>query len=141
VPVQTVPEFIAYAKARPGKINVATVSGTTVYMAGELFKMMTGVNLLQVPYRGATPAVADLLGGEMQAMFDVLTGSMPYIKAGRLRPLAVTTTTRSQALPDIPTMGEFIPGYEASSWNGVGAPKNTLSEIVEMLNREINAGL
>jgi tripartite-type tricarboxylate transporter receptor subunit TctC len=140
-PVKTVPEFIAYAKANPGKINVATVSGTTLYMAGELFMMMTGVNVLQVPYRGAAAAVTDLLAGEMQVMFDILTGSMQYIKAGRLRALAVTSAARSEALPDIPTVGEFVPGYEASSWNGVGVPKNTPAEIVAKLNAEINAAL
>ena len=140
-PVKTVPEFIAYAKANPGKINVATVSGTTLYMAGALFMMMTGVNMLQVPYRGAAAAVTDLLGGEMQVMFDILTGSMQYIKAGRLRALAVTSAARSEALPDIPTVGEFVPGYEASSWNGVGVPKNTPAEIVAKLNAEINAAL
>jgi tripartite-type tricarboxylate transporter receptor subunit TctC len=140
-PVKTVPEFIAYAKANPGKINVATVSGTTLYMAGELFMMMTGVNVLQVPYRGAAAAVTDLLAGEMQVMFDILTGSMQYIKAGRLRALAVTSAARSEALPDIPTVGEFVPGYEASSWNGVGVPKNTPAEIVAKLNTEINAAL
>jgi tripartite-type tricarboxylate transporter receptor subunit TctC len=141
VPVKTVPEFIAYAKANPGKVNVATVSGTTLYMSGELFKMMTGVNVVQVPYRGAAAAVTDLLSGEMQVMFDILTGSMQYIKAGMLRALAVTSATRSEALPDIPTVGEFVPGYEASSWNGVGVPKNTPAEIVAILNSEINAGL
>jgi tripartite-type tricarboxylate transporter receptor subunit TctC len=140
-PVKTVPEFIAYSKANPGKINVATVSGTTLYMAGELFMMMTGVNVLQVPYRGAAAAVTDLLAGEMQVMFDILTGSMQYIKAGRLRALAVTSAARSEALPDIPTVGEFVPGYEASSWNGVGVPKNTPAEIVAKLNAEINAAL
>ena len=141
VPVKTVPEFIAYAKANPGKVNVATVSGTTLYMAGELFMMMTGVKMLQIPYRGAAAAVTDLLGGEMQVMFDILTGSMQYIKAGRLRPLAVTSAARSEALPDIPTVGETVPGYEASSWNGVGAPRNTPAHIVAKLNMEINAAL
>ena len=140
-PVKTVPEFIAYAKANPGRINVATVSGTTLYMASELFMMMTGVNVLQVPYRGAAAAVTDLLGGEMQVMFDILTGSIQYIKAGRLRALAVTSAARSEALPDIPTVGEFVPGYEASSWNGVSVPKNTPAEIVAKLNAEINAAL
>jgi tripartite-type tricarboxylate transporter receptor subunit TctC len=141
VPVKTVSEFIAYAKTNPGKVNVATVSGTTLYMAGELFMMMTDVNMLQVPYRGAAAAVTDLLGGEMQVMFDILTGSMQYIKAGRLRALAVTSAARSEALPDIPTVGEFVPGYEASSWNGVGVPRNTPAEIVAKLNAEINAAL
>ena len=141
VPVKTVSEFIAYAKTNPGKVNVATVSGTTLYMAGELFMMMTGVNMLQVPYRGAATAVTDLLAGEMQVMFDILTGSMQYIKAGRLRLLAVTSAARSEALPDIPTVGETVPGYEASSWNGVGVPRNTPAETVAKLNAEIDAAL
>ena len=141
VPAKTVSEFIAYAKANPGKVNVATVSGTTLYMAGELFMMMTGVNMVQVPYRGAAAAVTDLLAGEMQVMFDILTGSMQYIKAGRLRLLAVTSAARSEALPDIPTVSESVPGYEASSWNGVGVPRNTPAEIVAKLNAEINAAL
>jgi tripartite-type tricarboxylate transporter receptor subunit TctC len=141
VPVKTVPEFIAYAKANPGKLNVATVSGTTLYMAGALFMMMTGVDMLQVPYRGAAAAVTDVLAGEMQVMFDILTGSMQYITAGRLRPLAVTSATRSEALPHIPTVGETVPGYEASSWNGVGVPRNTPAQIVARLNTEINAAL
>jgi tripartite-type tricarboxylate transporter receptor subunit TctC len=142
VPATTVPEFIAYAKANPDKINMASGgSGTSVHVSGELFKMMTGVRMVHVPYRGAAPAVADLIGGQVQIVFDNLPGSIAYIKAGRLRALAVTTTTRSHALPDIPTVADFVPGYEASAWFGVGAPKNTVAEIVDKLNREINAGL
>jgi tripartite-type tricarboxylate transporter receptor subunit TctC len=139
VPAKTVPEFIAYAKANPGKINVATVSGTTLYVAGELFKMMTGVNMLQVPYRGTAAAMTDLISGEMQVMFDTMPASIEQIRAGRLRALAVTTATRSEALRDIPTVGDFVPGYEASTWYGIGAPKNTPTEIIEKLNKEITA--
>jgi tripartite-type tricarboxylate transporter receptor subunit TctC len=139
---KTVPEFIAYAKANPGKVAYATSgNGTTQHVAGELFKMMTSVNMIHVPYRGAGPALIDLLAGQVQVMFDALPSSIGYIKAGKLRPLAVTTATRSQFLPDIPTMGEFVPGYEVTGWNGIGAPKNTPAEIVDKLNREINAGL
>jgi tripartite-type tricarboxylate transporter receptor subunit TctC len=134
VPANTVPELIAYAKENPGKINVATVSGTTLYVAGELFKMMTGVNLLQVPYRGTAAAMIDLLSGEMQLMFDTMPASIEHIRAGKLRPLAVTTAMRSDALPNIPTVGDFVPGYEASTWYGVGAPKNTPAEIIEKLS-------
>jgi tripartite-type tricarboxylate transporter receptor subunit TctC len=138
VPAKTVPEFIAYANANPGKINVATVTGTTIYVAGELFKMMTGVNLLQVPYRGTAAAMTDLISGEMQVMFDTMPASIEHIRTGRIRALAVTTATRAVALPDIPPVGEFVPGYEASTWYGVGAPKNTPAGIVETLNREIS---
>ena len=142
VPATTVPEFIAYAKANPNKINMGSGgSGTSVHVSGELFKMMTGVQMVHVPYRGAAPAVADLIGGQVQIVFDNLPGSIAYIRAGRLRALAVTTTTRSEALPDVPTIADFVPGYEASAWFGVGAPKNTPVEIVDKLNREINAGL
>jgi tripartite-type tricarboxylate transporter receptor subunit TctC len=141
VPANTVPELIAYAKENPGKINVATVSGTTLYVAGELFKMMTGVNLLQVPYRGTAAAMIDLLSGEMQLMFDTMPASIEHIMAGKLRPLAVTTAMRSDALPNIPTVGDFVLGYEASTWYGVGAPKNTPAEIIEKLSMEINAAL
>jgi tripartite-type tricarboxylate transporter receptor subunit TctC len=142
VPATTVPEFIAYAKANPDKINMASGgSGTSVHVSGELFKMMTGVRMVHVPYRGAAPAVADLIGGQVQIVFDNLPGSIAYIKAGRLRALAVTTATRSPALPDVPTVADFVPGYEASAWFGIGAPKNTPAEIVDKLNREINAGL
>jgi tripartite-type tricarboxylate transporter receptor subunit TctC len=142
VPVHTVPEFIAYAKANLGKINMASGgNGSTPHLAGELFKMMTGVNLVHVPYRGAAPAVTDLLAGQVQVMFDLMSSSIGHIRAGKLRALAVTTATRSEVLPDIPTVGDFVPGYEASTWQGVGAPKNTPTEIVNKLNREINAGL
>jgi tripartite-type tricarboxylate transporter receptor subunit TctC len=142
VPVHTVPEFIAYAKANPGKINMASGgNGSTPHVSGELFKMMTGVNLVHVPYRGAAPAVTDLLGGQVQVMFDLMSSAIGHIRAGKLRALAVTTATRSEVLPDIPTVGDFVPGYEASTWQGVGAPKNTPAEIVDKLNKEINAGL
>jgi tripartite-type tricarboxylate transporter receptor subunit TctC len=139
VPVKTVPEFIAYAKANPGKINMASAGiGTTPHVAGELFKMMTGVSMVHVPYRGAGPAITDLLGGQVQVLFD---NPIEHIRAGRLRALGVTTATRLEVLPDIPTVGESVPGYEASSWFGVGAPKDTSTEIVDILNREINAAL
>jgi tripartite-type tricarboxylate transporter receptor subunit TctC len=142
VPAKTVPEFIAYAKANPGKVNYASSgTGTGLHVTGELFKMMTGVNMVHVPYRGSTPALTDLIGGQMQMMFDNLPSSIEYVRTGKLRALAVTTTTRSPALPDVPTVGDFVPGFEASTWQGVGAPKNTPSEIVEKLNREINAAL
>jgi tripartite-type tricarboxylate transporter receptor subunit TctC len=142
VPANTVPDLIAYAKANSGKINVASVGiGSGPHIAGELFKMMAGVNMVHVPYRGGGPALTDLLGGQVQVMFPGTVASIEYIRAGRLRALAVTTATRSEALPGIPTMGEFVPGYEASQWFGIGAPKNTPAEIVDKLNREINAGL
>jgi len=142
VPANTVPEFIAYAKANPGKINMASGGiGTSVHIAGELFKMMAGVNLVHVPYRGSAPALTDMITGQVQVMFDVLTSSLQHIRSGALRALAVTTATRSEALPDLPTVGDFLPGYEASAWYGVAAPKNTPSEIVDKLNMEINAGL
>jgi tripartite-type tricarboxylate transporter receptor subunit TctC len=142
VPANTVPEFIAYAKANPDKINMGSGgSGTSVHVSGELFKMMTGIRMVHVPYRGAAPAVADLIGGQVQVVFDNLPGSIAYIKAGKLRALAVTTTTRSDALPDIPTVADFVPGYEASAWFGIGAPMNTPAGIVDKLNQEINAGL
>jgi tripartite-type tricarboxylate transporter receptor subunit TctC len=142
VPTQTAPEFIAYAKANPGKINMASVgNGTTPHMAGELFKMMAGVDMLHVPYRGASPALTDLIGGRAQVMFEGMLSLIEHIRSGRLRPLAVTPATRSPLLPDVPSVGEFLPGYEASVWFGVGAPRNTPAEIVERLNKEINAGL
>ncbi len=141
-PAKTVPEFIAYAKANPGKINMATGGiGNSTHVSGELFKMMTGVNLLVVPYRGSPPALTDLLGGQVQVMFDLTSSSLEYIRAGKLRALAVTTATRAEALPDVPTVGEFVPGYEASAIGGLGAPKGTPADIVDKLNREINAGL
>jgi tripartite-type tricarboxylate transporter receptor subunit TctC len=139
---KTVPEFIAYAKANPRKLNMASGgTGTGTHIAGELFKMMAGVDLVHVPYRGGGPALTDLLGGQMQVYFPTAVASIGYIRAGRLRALAVTAATRSDALPDIPTVGEFVPGYEASFWSGIGAPKNTPSEIIDKLNKEINAGL
>jgi tripartite-type tricarboxylate transporter receptor subunit TctC len=142
VPAGTVPDFIAYAKANPGKVNMASVgNGTTPHMAGELFKMMAGVDMLHVPYRGASPALTDLIGGRAQVMFEGMLSLIEHIRAGKLRPLAVTPATRSPLLPDVPTVGEFLPGYEASVWFGVGAPRNTPAEIVERLNKEINAGL
>ncbi|MEA2948034.1 MAG: hypothetical protein QOI40_3364 [Alphaproteobacteria bacterium] len=142
VPVRTVPEFIAYAKANAGKINFASGgNGTSQHVCGELFKMMAGVDMVHVPYRGAGPALIDLLGGQVQLMFDVMPGSIEHIRAGRIRPLAVTTAMRSQALPDLPTVADILPGFEASSWYGIGAPRNTPAEIVDKLNREINAAL
>jgi tripartite-type tricarboxylate transporter receptor subunit TctC len=139
---KTVPEFIAYAKANPGKINMASVGiGSGPHIAGELFKMMAGIDMVHVPYRGGGPALTDLLGGQVQVMFPGTVASIEYIRAGRLRALAVTTATRPETLPRIPTMGEFVPGYEASQWFGIGAPKNTAADIVDKLNSEINAGL
>jgi tripartite-type tricarboxylate transporter receptor subunit TctC len=141
-PAKTVPEFIAYAKANPGKLNMASSgSGSGVHLSGELFKMMAGVNLVHVPYRGAPAAATGMISGQVQVMFDNLPNSIEHIRSGKLRALAVTTATRSKALPDIPTVGEFVPGYEATSWNGIGAPRNTPTEIVERLNGEINAAL
>jgi tripartite-type tricarboxylate transporter receptor subunit TctC len=141
-PAKTVPEFIAYAKANPGKINFASGgNGTPPHVSGELFKMMTGVNLVHVPYRGGAPALTDLLGGQVQVMFVAISASIEYVRAGNLRSLAVTTASRSDALPNIPTVGDFIPGYEASTWGGIGAPKGTPAEIIDKLNKEINAGL
>jgi tripartite-type tricarboxylate transporter receptor subunit TctC len=137
-PTKTVPEFIAYAKANPGKINMASAgNGSVPHVAGELFKMMTGVEMLHVPYRGSY--FSDLLGGQVQVVFTPLPAAIGYIRAGTLRALAVTTATRSDALPDIPTVGDFVPGYEASSWQGVGAPESTPAEIIDKLNREINS--
>ena len=142
VPVKTVPEFIAYAKAHPGQISFASAgNGSVAHVTGELFKMMTGVNLVHVPYRGAGPALVDLLGGQVQVMFATMSSSIEYVRGGKLRALAVTTATRSPVLPDIPTVAEFVPGYESSFWTGVGAPKNTPAEIVDKLNKEINAAL
>jgi tripartite-type tricarboxylate transporter receptor subunit TctC len=142
VPISSVPEFIAYAKASPGKISFASAGvGTSQHVSGELFKMMAGVDIVHVPYRGAAPALTDLVGGQIQAMFDNVSSSIEHIRAGKLRPLAVTTASRSPALPDIPTIGDFLPGYEASVVNGVGAPKNTPADVIERLNTEINAAL
>jgi tripartite-type tricarboxylate transporter receptor subunit TctC len=142
VPAKTVPEFIAYAKANPGKLNVASSGNATpLHVAAELFKQMAGVNLVHVPYRGEPAARPDLLNGTVQAMFGVVPSSLPHIKSGKMRALAVTTEKRLAVLPDVPAMAEFLPGFEASGWYGVAAPKNTPSDIVEKLNREINAGL
>jgi tripartite-type tricarboxylate transporter receptor subunit TctC len=142
LPVNTVPELIAYAKANPGKLNFASAGvGTGIHMSGELFKLMTGVNMVHVPYRGAGLAMTDLIGGQVQLMFDTTQVSIPQIRAGKIRPLAVTTATRSELLPDLPTVGDTVPGYESSGLFGFGAPKATPAEIVEKLNREINAVL
>jgi tripartite-type tricarboxylate transporter receptor subunit TctC len=142
LPVNSVPEFIAYAKANPGKINMASAgTGSGTHMTGELFKMMTGLNLVHVPYRGEGPAVTDLLGGQIQFMFSTVPASVEYIKAGRVRALAVSTATRWETLPDIPAVAEFVPGYEVSVWFGLGAPRNPPVEIVDKLNTEITAAL
>ena len=139
MPVKSVPEFIAYAKANPGKISMASAGpGSAPHIFGELFKAMTGVDLVQVHYRGSGPAFPDLFSGQVQVMFDILSSSIAHIRAGKLRPLAVTTATRAAALPEVPTVGEFVPGYEASGWAGIGAPKKTPAEIIERLNQEIN---
>ena len=141
-PARTLPEFIVYAKAHPGTINFASGGiGFATHVAGELFKAMTGVNMVHVPYRGQAPAMTDLLGGQVQVMFDPVVSSIGHIQGGKLRPLAVTTSTRSEALPDLPTVAEFVPGYEASPWFGVGAPKSTPVEIVENLNKESRPAL
>jgi tripartite-type tricarboxylate transporter receptor subunit TctC len=142
VPTRTLPEFIVYAKANPGKINMATAgSGSTSHVTGELFKMMAGVEMVHVPYRGSTPALTDLLGGQVQVMFDATPSSLPHIRAGKLRPLAVTTATRLEVLPDVPTVGDFVPGYEASSWLGFGAPKNTPAAVIDLLSNAINLAI
>jgi tripartite-type tricarboxylate transporter receptor subunit TctC len=142
VPAKTVPEFITFAKANPGKISMASPgAGTPAHVAGELFKMMAAVDLVHVPYRGAALALNDLLGGHVQIQFDALPSSIEHIRAGRLRALAVTTAARSEALPDVPTVREFVPGYEASGWFGIGAPRNTPQQIIEKINTEINAAL
>ena len=142
VPIRSVPELIAYAKASPGKLSIASSgTGTPAHIAGELFKLMTGVDMVHVPYRGAALALTDLLGGQVQVMIDNMAASLEHIRAGRLRALAVTTATRLEMLPDVPTVGEFVPGFEASSMNGLGAPKRTPTEIVDKLNKEINAAL
>jgi len=141
-PAKTVPEFIAYAKAHPGQISFASAgNGSVAHVTGELFKMMTGVNMLHVPYRGAPPALTDLIGGQVHVIFDNMPSSIEHIRAGRLRPLAVTATARWQGLPDVPTLGDFVPGFETSAWAGIGAPKNTPAEIIDTLNRDINAAL
>jgi tripartite-type tricarboxylate transporter receptor subunit TctC len=140
VPAKTVPEFIAYAKANPGKLNMASSgNGSTIHVSGELFKMMTGVNMVHVPYRGGAPALTDMISGQVQVMFDNVPTSIEFIRAGKLRALAVTTATRSEVLPDLPTVADFVPGYEASAWYGVGVPKGTPEDIIDKLNKEINA--
>jgi tripartite-type tricarboxylate transporter receptor subunit TctC len=142
LPVKTVPEFIAYAKANPGKINMATSgNGTPQHIAAELFTMMAGIDVLHVPYRSTTPALVDLLAGQVQVIFDTVPASIEFIRAGKLRPLGVTTTSPLDVLPGIPTVAEAVPGYEASAWQGVGAPKGTPAEIIDLLNKQINAAL
>jgi tripartite-type tricarboxylate transporter receptor subunit TctC len=142
VPAKTLPEFIAYAKANPGKVNMASAgNGSAPHMAGELFNVMAGVNLVHVPYRGQGPALTDLLGGQVQVLFATTPGTTDYIKTGKLRALAVTTAAHAEVLPDVPTVAEFVPGYEASQWYGLAAPRNTPPEIVDRLNKEINAAL
>jgi tripartite-type tricarboxylate transporter receptor subunit TctC len=142
IPVKSVPEFIAYAKANPGKVNMASGgTGSAPHLYGELFKIMAGVNLVHVPYRGEGPALTDLLGGQVQVMFASMAASIEYVRAGTLKPLAVTTANRSEALPNLPTVADFVPGYEAISWYGIGAPKNTRAEIIDKLNSEIDAVL
>jgi tripartite-type tricarboxylate transporter receptor subunit TctC len=142
VPAKTVPDFIAYAKANPRKVNMASSgNGSSPDMAGELFRIMTGVDMNHVPYRGAAPALTDLLAGQVHVMFPTMPSSIEYVRAGKLRALAVTTAMRSDAFPEIPTIGDFVPGYESSAWLGLGTPKNTPAEIIDKLNREINAGL
>ncbi len=141
-PAKTAAEFIAYAKANPGKVNMASAGiGGPQHIAGELFKFMAGVDLVHVPYRGSTPALVDLLAGQVQVMFDVTPSSLPHIRAGKLRPLAVATMTRLDVLPDVPPLADFVPGYEASAWIGLGVPRKTPAEIVDTLNREVNAAI
>jgi tripartite-type tricarboxylate transporter receptor subunit TctC len=142
LPVKTVPELIALAKARPGKLNMASPGiGSAGHVSGEMFKMMTGVNMLHVPYRGSVPALTDLISGQVQVMFDNLPSSIEHIRAGGIRALAVTPAARSQALPDVPTIGESVPGYVGGGWSGIGAPANTPNEIIDLLNRQVNAAL
>jgi tripartite-type tricarboxylate transporter receptor subunit TctC len=142
VPAKTVPEFIAYAKANPGKVNMASAgNGSAPHMAGELFNVMAGVNMVHVPYRGQGPALTDLLGGQVQVLFATSPGTTEYVKTGKLRGLAVTTAARAEVFPDLPTVGDFVPGYEASQWYGLAAPRNTPADIIDRLNREINAAL
>ena len=142
VPAKTVPEFIAYAKANPGKINMASAgAGSAPHMAGELFNAMAGVKMVHVPYRGQGPALTDLLSGQVQVLFATTPGTTDFVRTGRLRALAVTTASRAEVLPELPTVGDFVPGYESSQWYGMGAPRSTPAEIIDTLNREINAGL
>jgi tripartite-type tricarboxylate transporter receptor subunit TctC len=139
LPVKTIPELIAYAKANPGKLNMASSgNGSTIHMSGELFKMLTDINMVHVPYRGGAPALTDLIAGQVQVMFDNIPTCAEHVKSGKLRGLAVTSTTRSEVLPDLPTVADFLPGYEASAWYGIGAPKGTPAEIVERLNKTVN---
>jgi len=141
-PAKTVPELISFAKANPGKINMASPGvGTPHHLSGELFKMMAGVNMIHVPYRGDAPALTDLIGGQVQVSFSGVISAIEYIRTGKVRALAITTTTRFESLPDIPTVGDFVPGYEASGWQGIGTPRNTPTEIIDILNKEINARL
>jgi tripartite-type tricarboxylate transporter receptor subunit TctC len=142
VPVKTIPELIAYAKANPGKLNMASSgNGSTIHMSGELFKMLTGINMVHVPYRGGAPALTDMISGQVQVMFDNIPTCAEHVKSGKLRGLAVTSTTRSEVLPDLPTVSDFLPGYEASAWYGIVAPKNTPAEMIETLNKATNAVL
>ena len=142
LPVQTIPELIAYAKANPGKLNMASSgNGSTIHMSGELFKMMTGIDMVHVPYRGGAPALTDLISGQVQVMFDNIPTCAEHVKSGKLRGLAITSTTRSEVLPDLPPVADFLPGYEASAWYGFGAPKGTPPEIIARLNKETNAVL
>ena len=141
-PAKTIPEFIAYSKSSPGKVNMGSGTlGAAMHMSGELFKIMAGIDMVHVFYRGAGPTLTDLLAGQVQVSFPTMPASIEHIRAGRLRALAVTTATRSDALPDIPTVGEFLPGYEGSNWYGLGVPKATSVEIVDKLNKEVNAAL
>jgi len=140
LPIKTIPELIAYAKANPGKLNMASSgNGSTIHMSGELFKMLTGINMVHVPYRGGAPALTDLIAGQVHVMFDNVPTSAEHIKAGKLRGLAVTSTARSEVLPDLPTAADFLPGYEASAWYGLGVPKNTPGEVIEKINKAMNA--
>jgi len=142
VPAKSVPEFIAFVKANPGRVNMASSGvGTTPHVTGELFKMMTGVNMVHVPYRGAAPAVTDLIAGQVQVMFDTMSASIEYIRSGKLRALAVASSSRIEALPDVPPMADYVPGFESSSWQGIGVPRATPPEIIEKLNNEVNLGL
>ena len=140
LPIKSISELIAYAKANPGKLNMASSgNGSTIHMSGELFKMLTGIDMIHVPYRGGAPALTDLIAGQVHVMFDNIPTCAEHVKSGKLRGLAVTSTTRSEVLPDLPTVADFLPGYEASAWYGFGAPKNTPAEIIERVNKEINA--
>jgi tripartite-type tricarboxylate transporter receptor subunit TctC len=140
LPIKTIPELIAYAKANPGKLNMASSgNGSTIHMSGELFKMLTGINMVHVPYRGGAPALTDLIAGQVHVMFDNIPTSAEHVKAGKLRGLAVTSTARSEVLPDLPTVADFLPGYEASAWYGLGAPKGTPADIVDQVNKAMNA--